>query len=262
MGGWAFNGWLQCASIKGALLGFMALAGPCPGKNLGALATPQTTPVAKAFPPEQAPLPRPPGIVFVLSAPSGTGKSTCARRLLQQVPGLVFAVSHTTRRPRPGEVDGKDYLFVDDAAFDALQAKGDFAEWVALYGHRYGLSKDWIRKQLASGKDILMDLDPTGTRAVRQAVPEAVTVFLLPPSARELAARLRGRGSENEAQLTLRLRQAGQQLCRYGEYDYLVINQTVDQACHELEAIVLAARARQPRRAPAARQIIESFNQP
>ena len=222
----------------------------------------QAIPTAKVLPPAQAPLSHPPGIIFVLSAPSGTGKSTCARKLIRQVPDLVFAVSHTTRRPRPGEVDGKDYLFVDDAAFDAMLAKGDFAESVAIYGHRYGLSRDWIRNQLASGKDILMDLDPTGTQVVRQAVPDTVTVFLLPPSARELAARLRGRGSESEAQLTLRLRQAGRQLFRYPEYDYLVINQTVDQACHELEAIILAARARQQRRAPAARQILESFNQP
>jgi guanylate kinase len=201
----------------------------------------------------------PPGTVFVLSAPSGTGKSTLAKRLAREVPGLVFAVSHTTRAPRPGERDGVDYFFVDDARFDAMLAQGRFQEWVELYGRRYGLSREWLERQLASGQDVLLDLDPTGARTVRSAIAASVTVFLLPPSARELARRLRGRGSETGQQVALRLGRARRECARYAEYDFLVVNETVDQAFRELEAIVLAARARQARRRAVAQAILDGF---
>jgi guanylate kinase len=201
----------------------------------------------------------PVGTVFVLSAPSGTGKSTLVKRLVREVPGLAFGVSHTTRTPRPGERDGVDYFFVDDARFDAMLARGQFQEWVELYGRRYGLSRDWMDRQLAAGKDLLLDLDTTGARTVREAVPGSVTVFLLPPSARELARRLRGRGSETPRQLALRLGRARHECSRFPEYDYLVVNETVDQAFRELEAIILAARARQERRSAVARKILAEF---
>jgi guanylate kinase len=208
-----------------------------------------------------APAASPRGSVFVLSAPSGTGKSTLIKRLVREVPGLVFALSHTTRPPRPGERNGTDYLFVDDARFDAMLAQGRFLEWVEIYGHRYGLSRDWVDEQRAAGKDLLLDLATTGARMVREAVPDAVTVFLLPPSAQELARRLRGRGSESAAQLGLRLGQARRELSGYPEYDYLVVNENVDHAFKELEAIVLADRARQERRRAEARRILDGFTQ-
>ncbi|MDR3673229.1 MAG: guanylate kinase [Holophaga sp.] len=205
--------------------------------------------------------PRPPvpGSVFVLSAPSGTGKSTLVRRLVREVPGLVFAVSHTTRAPRPGEQDGVDYFFVDDARFDAMLAEGQFQEWVELFGHRYGLSRDWMDRQRAAGKDLLLDLDTHGARKLRKAVPDSVTVLLLPPSAQELARRLRGRGTESAPQLALRLGRARHELSCYPEYDYLVVNEDVNQAFRELEAVVLAARARQARRGPVAQGILAGF---
>jgi guanylate kinase len=201
----------------------------------------------------------PPGSVFVLSAPSGTGKSTLVRRLLREVPDLVFAVSHTTRAPRPGERDGVDYFFVDDARFDAMVAEDQFQEWVELFGHRYGLSRDWMERQRAAGKDLLLDLDTTGTRKLRQAVPESVTVLLLPPSAQELARRLHGRGTETAAQLALRLGRARHELSCYLEYDYLVVNEDVNLAFRELEAVVLATRARQAHRGAVARRILAGF---
>ena len=134
------------------------------------------------------------GNVFVLSAPSGTGKSTLAKQLVKNVGDLGFSVSFTTRRPRPGEVDGREYFFVDDATFDRMVAEDGFVEWVRVYEHRYGTGKAWIQEQLRSGSDILLDIESQGARRVHDTIPDAVMVFLLPPSAEELAARLRGRG--------------------------------------------------------------------
>lgn len=201
-----------------------------------------------------------PGDVFVLSGPSGTGKSTLARKLVQRLPGLAFAVSSTTRPPRPGEREGVDYFFVDEAGFDRLLAQGRLVEWVEVYGHRYGLTRDWLERQQAKGTDILMDLDSDGARAVRQALPGAITICLLPPSAPELARRLRGRGSETPEQVDQRLARARQELSRYPEYDYLVVDRTVDQASRELEAIILAARARPARMRDAAQRILDGFS--
>jgi len=204
--------------------------------------------------------PEPAGTVFVLSAPSGTGKSTLVKQLLQRVPGLAFGVSHTTRAPRPGERDGVDYFFVDDARFNAMLARGQFQEWAEVYGRRYGLSREALARQRAAGRDLLLDLDTAGARTVRQTMPGAVTVFMLPPSAPELARRLRGRGTESTAQAAARLAQAGRECAHFGEYDYLVVNHTVDQAFRELEAIILADRARRERRRAAARKILAGFS--
>jgi len=200
-----------------------------------------------------------PGTVFLLSAPSGTGKSTLAKRLALEVPGLAMAVSHTTRAPRSGEREGVDYFFVDDARFDAMLAQGRFQESVEIYGRRYGLSREWLEAQLAAGQDVLLDLATGPARALRQAVPGTVSVFLLPPSARELARRLRQRGSETAPQVALRLGRARLECSRYPEYDYLVVNDTVEQAFRELQAIILATRARQERRCGLAQTILEGF---
>ena len=199
------------------------------------------------------------GNVFVLSAPSGTGKSTLAKRLVRQVRDLSFSISFTTRPARPGEVDGVDYFFVDHATFDAMVAEDGFIEWVEVYGNRYGTGRAWILEKLGSGQDILLDIETKGAMNVHGAIPDAVMVFLLPPSAQELSRRLRGRGDSSEDQVKLRLEYAKHELAQYPAYDYLVINDTVDQAYQGLEAIILATRHRRERMNAAAQGILDSF---
>jgi guanylate kinase len=197
--------------------------------------------------------------VFVLSAPSGTGKSTLARQLVKQVADLTFSVSFTTRKPRPGEVDGKDYFFVDDATFDAMVAEDGFVEWVRVYERRYGTGKAWIQERLESGMDILLDIESQGARMVHKTIPDAVTVFLLPPSSAELSARLRGRGDESEEQVRIRLDYARHELAQFEGYDYLVLNDTVEQAYRRLESIIVATRCRRERMGSTAQRILDSF---
>ena len=199
------------------------------------------------------------GNVFVLSAPSGTGKSTLAKQLVKELPDLDFSVSFTTRKPRPGEVHGRDYFFVDDAEFDRMVAQDGFVEWVRVYDRRYGTGKAWIREQLATGRDVLLDIESKGARRVHEVIPDAVMVFLLPPSSRELAARLRGRGDESAEQVKIRLEYARHELAQWESYDYLVINDTVDQAYRRLESIIIATRCRRERMGAAAKNILDSF---
>ena len=199
------------------------------------------------------------GNVFVLSAPSGTGKSTLAKQLVKHVADLNFSVSFTTRKPRPGEVDGQDYFFVDDATFDRMVAEDGFVEWVQVYERRYGTGKAWIQEKLESGLDILLDIESQGARRVHQAIPDAVMVFLLPPSSQELAARLRGRGDESDEQVRIRLEYAQHELAQWDSYDYLVVNDTVEQAYRRLESIIIATRCRRERMAATAKLILDSF---
>jgi guanylate kinase len=179
--------------------------------------------------------------------------------LVKQVADLNFSVSFTTRQPRPGEVDGKDYFFVDDATFDAMVAEDGFVEWVRVYERRYGTGKAWIQEKLQSGMDILLDIESQGARKVHEAIPDAVMVFLLPPSSAELSARLRGRGDESEKQVRIRLDYARHELAQFEGYDYLVVNDTVEQAYRRLESIIVATRCRRERMGSTAQQILDSF---
>jgi guanylate kinase len=179
--------------------------------------------------------------------------------LVKQVADLNFSVSCTTRKPRPGEVDGKDYFFVDDATFDAMVAQDGFVEWVQVYERRYGTGKAWIQEQLASGRDILLDIESQGARRVHQTIPDAVMVFLLPPSSGELAARLKGRGDESQEQVRIRLDYAKHELAQLDGYDYLVVNDTVEQAYRRLESIIIATRCRRERMGDTAQRILDSF---
>lgn len=200
-----------------------------------------------------------PGNVFVVSAPSGTGKSTLSQRLIERVPDLVFSISVTTRPPRPGEVDGQDYFFVDDDRFDAMVRAGDFVEWVQVYERRYGTSRPWLEEVLASGKDVLLDIETTGALNIRRAIPDAVMVFILPPSAQALETRLRGRGKDSEEQVRLRLQHARHELDLYHAYDYLIVNDDLDRAYRQFESVIWATRARKERMVSTAQAILSAF---
>jgi guanylate kinase len=200
-----------------------------------------------------------PGNVFVVSAPSGAGKSTLVQRLVQTVPDLIFAISFTTRAPRPGEVDGRDYFFISNEHFEAMIQNGGFVEWVEVYGHRYGTGRDWLNGVLATGQDVLLDIETTGALNLRRARPEARMIFILPPSAAALETRLRSRGKDSDEQIRIRLDYARHEMELYPAYDFLILNDDLELAYQQLQGIVLATRASRERMAPAARRILDSF---
>ena len=199
------------------------------------------------------------GNVFVVSAPSGAGKSTLTQRLVRRVPDLIFSISFTTRKPRPGEVDGRDYFFIDEDRFDAMVREGGLVEWVQVYGHRYGTGRDWLNGVLATGLDVLLDIETTGAQNLRTVIPDARMIFILPPSAASLEQRLRSRGKDSDEQIRIRMQHARHELEQYQAYDYLVLNDDLELAYDQFEGIILATRATRERMAPAAQRILESF---
>lgn len=184
------------------------------------------------------------GILFILSGPSGVGKDTVLRRALPRLGPLRASISATTRPPRPGEADGVDYFFHTPAEFDALLAADALLEHAEVHGHRYGTPRAWVLAQLRAGADVLLEIDVQGALQVKARLPQAVLVFLAPPSWDELARRLRGRKTEDEASIARRLRNARDELARAGGYDYLIVNDRLAAAAARLRAIVLAERAR------------------
>lgn len=200
-----------------------------------------------------------PGNVFVVSAPSGAGKSTLVQRLVATVPDLIFSISFTTRQPRPGELDGRDYFFINDAQFDAMIQAGGFVEWVQVYGHRYGTGREWLAGVLATGRDVLLDIETTGALNLKKAIPDARMIFILPPSAAALEQRLRSRGKDSEAQIAIRVQHARHELELYPAYDFLILNDDLELAYRQLEGIVNASRAAKARMAPVAQRILEGL---
>lgn len=199
------------------------------------------------------------GSVFVVSAPSGTGKSTLSQRLVQNVPGLIFSISFTTRAPRPGEVDGKDYFFITDAKFDEMVARGEFVEWVEVYGRKYGTGRTWLESVLSTGQDVLLDIETTGAKNLRAAIPDAHMIFILPPSAKILEARLRGRGKDSEEQIRMRMQYARHELELFEAYDHLIVNDDLERAYRFLESVVMATRTGKGRMANEAKKILSGF---
>jgi len=182
--------------------------------------------------------------VVVVSAPSGAGKSTILARALRDLGGIRFSVSHTTRPPRGAERDGVEYHFVDRAAFERLRDSGGLLEWAEVHGNLYGTGVAEIERASAAGVDILLDVDVQGAEQVRRRIPEAVTVFILPPSYEVLEQRLRSRGQDDEAAIRRRLAAAGREIVGFEQYDYAIVNDYLDGCVEELKSIVRAARCR------------------
>jgi guanylate kinase len=191
------------------------------------------------------------GIIFILSAPSGAGKTTLSRGALSTNLGLQASISLTTRVPRAGECDGVDYSFVTDEEFRRKLVAGELAEWARVFDASYGTPREPLQRAITSGIDILLDIDIQGARQIRQKFPrDAVTIFVLPPSFTELEGRLRRRGTEDEAQIGRRLMRARDEASAFPEYDYLIINSELNESLMQLEAVVRAERLRVARLHP------------
>lgn len=198
---------------------------------------------------------------MVLSAASGTGKTTLSHLLLDSDKDLVLSVSYTTRKPRGAEEDGVDYHFVDEATFGAMIDRGAFIEHALVHGNRYGSSKEWTAAQLAAGRDVVFDIDVQGGRQLKQIFPEAVLVFVLPPSMAELEQRLRRRGTDSDEVIAKRLGAAKAEISAgLDGYDYLVVNERLEQALGDLTAIVRAHRIRARDRQAVRRALIPGFD--
>jgi guanylate kinase len=178
------------------------------------------------------------GTLFILSAPSGAGKTTLAKALVDALPAVAISVSHTTRPKRPGERDGIDYIFVSDAGFLASVEAGEFLEHAQVFGNRYGTSRAAVERLLQQGKDVILDIDWQGARAVKKAMPQAKSIFILPPSRDALAQRLAGRGQDSTAVIERRMRAAISEMEHYKEFDYQVVNDDFAAALADLKAII------------------------
>ncbi|MFP4138283.1 MAG: guanylate kinase [Halomonas sp.] len=184
----------------------------------------------------------PQGTLFIVSAPSGAGKTSLVRELIENLDGIQVSVSHTTRARREGEVDGVNYHFVDVPGFEAMIERGEFFEYARVFDNYYGTSRPAVQAALAAGQDVILEIDWQGARQVRQQMPEAVSVFILPPSREELERRLAGRGTDEHAVIERRMRDAVSEMSHHDEYDYLVVNDDFTTALDELRALVVSRR--------------------
>ena len=184
------------------------------------------------------------GTLYIFAAPSGAGKTSLVKALLETADNIEVSVSHTTRAPRPGEIDGVNYHFVDVVAFQAMAARGDFLEHAQVFDNFYGTARANIEQRLAAGVDVILEIDWQGARQVRAQFPDSIGVFILPPSRQALEERLRGRDQDGEEVIARRMRDAVSEMSHYAEFDYLVINDDFDIALAELMAVVTARRLR------------------
>ena len=200
------------------------------------------------------------GILFVVSSPSGGGKGTLIQRVLMKIPDLSYSVSFTTRAPRNGEVNGREYFFVSQGKFEEMAAANEFLEWANVHGKLYGTSAKQVFEEIADGRDIILEVDVQGAASVRSLVPDSVSIFILPPSFDILKQRLQSRGTDSPEELEIRLRNAPGELKDYSAYQYLILNDDMDQAAEQLAAIVYAERARLVRQEPKVRHVVQAFN--
>ena len=187
------------------------------------------------------------GSLFIVSAPSGAGKTSLVRALLAADPGIGKSVSYTTRAPRPGEQDGRDYHFVSGEMFERMRAQADFLETAHVHGNLYGTSRTTVEAQCAAGRDVLLEIDWQGAAQVRNLKPDVVTIFVLPPSLETLEERLRTRALDSEAVIANRLAAARGEISHVGEFDYAIINDDFDRAAQQLVSIIQAERLKLPR---------------
>jgi len=197
--------------------------------------------------------------VFIISAPSGSGKSTLVHRLLASDPGLLFSISYTTRPPRPTETNGVDYNFISRNDFEVRLARGEFLEYAEVFGNYYGTNRETFELAIHHGKDLVLDIDVQGARQLKVAIPEAISIFVLPPSRDILEQRLRSRSQDSEEVIQRRLRGAAEEVRNYSQYDYVLINRDLEEASARLASIVEAERLRKARMEEEVRPILESF---
>jgi len=189
------------------------------------------------------------GLMFVLSSPSGAGKTTLSRLLIERMPGLKMSVSATTRQMRPGEIDGSDYLFVDKARFEEMVKRHELLEWATVFDNRYGTPRAPVEAALSAGRDVLFDIDWQGTQQLREkARADVVSVFILPPSATDLEKRLNSRAQDSQEVIRSRMSRASHEMSHWAEYDYIVINRDIDEAFAEVQSILKAERLKRERR--------------
>jgi len=202
------------------------------------------------------------GLMLVLSSPSGAGKTTLSRRLLQSDPDIVMSVSATTRAPRPNEIDGQDYFFVSPDRFNAMIAAGEFLEHATVFGHKYGTPRAPVMAALDAGKDVLFGIDWQGTQQLKQqARDDLASVFVVPPSKAELERRLRIRAQDSEAVVRERMAKANDELSHWAEYDYLLLNDDIQHAMGKLEEILRVERSRRTRQPGLARLVQDMMHQ-
>ena len=197
--------------------------------------------------------------VFIISAPSGSGKSTLVSRLLAKDSGLKFSISYTTRKPRGQEVDGQSYRFVSREEFEAMIENDEFLEWAQVFGNYYGTHRGVLEEARQEGRDLVLDIDVQGARQLKSKIPQAVTVFILAPSRQILEQRLRARGEDREDVIERRLRDAAAEICRYQDYDYVLINRDLERSDAVMSAIVSAERVRRTRIEDQIHPILETF---
>jgi guanylate kinase len=196
------------------------------------------------------------GLLFVVSAPSGTGKTTLCREMLQVFPDLHYSISYTTRPLRPGDQKDRDYHFVSPAEFQKMIEHGDFAEWAEIYGHRYGTSRIFLNQAREEGLDVILDIDGQGARQLREKSVAGVFIFLLPPSIGELKRRLANRKTEGKEALAERLRKARREMAEAEWYDYWILNDDLEEAKERLKGVIQAERCRRERMAPMLEKIL------
>lgn len=182
------------------------------------------------------------GCLFLVTAPSGAGKSSLVAKLLAADNEVNLSISHTTRGPRPGEVNGREYHFVTVEEFEAMRENNDFLEWAYVHGNYYGTSRKWIEEQLEAGRDVLLEIDWQGALQVKRLFPDVIGIFILPPSVEALRARLNNRATDSEEVIARRLAGAGAEMVHAGQFDYVIINEDFERATQDLIAVVRAAR--------------------